>query len=100
MSFTGEPVNAQTALSWGMVSSVVAPEDLMAAAQTLAERVAANPPHALRMTKRLLKESRKADLPSILEMSAGLQALAHQMEDHVEAVDAILEKRVPEFKGK
>lgn len=52
------------------------------------------------MTKKLLKESRKADLPSILEMSAGLQALAHQMEDHVEAVDAILEKRTPEFKGK
>jgi|TARA_Y100000385_G_scaffold224084_1_gene234268 enoyl-CoA hydratase/carnithine racemase len=100
MSFTGEPVNAETALSWGMVSSVVAPEDLMAAAQKLAERVAANPPHALRMTKKLLKESRKADLPSILEMSAGLQALAHQMEDHVEAVDAILEKRTPEFKGK
>ena len=100
MSFTGEPVNAETALAWGMVSSVVAPQDLMGAAQKLAERVAANPPHALRMTKKLLKESRKADLPSILEMSAGLQALAHQMEDHVEAVDAILEKRTPEFKGK
>jgi enoyl-CoA hydratase/carnithine racemase len=72
---------------------------LMDAANALAARVAANPPHALRMTKKLLKESRKADLPSILEMSAGLQALAHQTEDHAEAVDAILEKRKPVFKG-
>jgi enoyl-CoA hydratase/carnithine racemase len=82
-----------------MVSQVVPPEELMTAANQLADRVAANPPHALRMTKKLLKESRKADLPSILEMSAGLQALAHQMQDHEEAVDAILEKRTPIFKG-
>ena len=99
MSFTGEPVNAETALAWGIVSQVVAPDGLMDAARALAGRVAANPPHALRMTKKLLKESRKADLPSILEMSAGLQALAHQTEDHAEAVDAILEKRTPVFKG-
>lgn len=99
MSFTGEPVNAETALAWGIVSQVVAPDALMDAANALAARVAANPPHALRMTKKLLKESRKADLPSILEMSAGLQALAHQTEDHAEAVDAILEKRTPVFKG-
>ena len=99
MSFTGEPVNAETALAWGIVSQVVAPDGLMDAARALAARVAANPPHALRMTKKLLKESRKADLPSILEMSAGLQALAHQTEDHAEAVDAILEKRTPVFKG-
>ena len=99
MSFTGEPINAETAIAWGMVSQVVPPEELMTAANQLADRVAANPPHALRMTKKLLKESRKADLPSILEMSAGLQALAHQMQDHEEAVDAILEKRTPIFKG-
>lgn len=99
MSFTGEPVNAQTALDWGMVSRVVAPDDLMSAAVDLAERVAANPPAALRMTKRLLKESHSATLPSILEMSASFQALMHQTKDHAEAVDAILEKRTPTFTG-
>jgi len=99
MAFTGEPVNAQTALAWGMVSKVVAPEELMAAANELAARVAVNPPKALRMTKKLLKEAEHMQLPSILEMSASLQALAHQTKDHAEAVDAIIEKRTPVFTG-
>ena len=99
MSYTGEPVNAETALAWGMVSEVVAADDLLAAAMKLAQRVAANPPHALRMTKRLLKESNHASLASLLEASASLQAVAHKTRDHAEAVDAIIAKRPPQFIG-
>jgi enoyl-CoA hydratase/carnithine racemase len=99
MAFTGEPVNAATALAWGMVSRVVAPEELLNAANELAARVAANPPSALRMTKKLLKEGEHMQLESLLEMSATLQALAHQTKDHAEAVDAILERRAPNFTG-
>ena len=99
MAYTGEPVNAETALAWGMVSRVVAPEELMNAANELAARIAVNPPSALRMTKKLLKEGEHMQLPSILEMSATLQALAHQTKDHAEAVDAIIEKRTPNFTG-
>jgi enoyl-CoA hydratase/carnithine racemase len=64
-----------------------------------AARVAANPPSALRMTKKLLKEGEHMQLESLLEMSATLQALAHQTKDHAEAVDAILERRAPNFTG-
>jgi enoyl-CoA hydratase/carnithine racemase len=99
MAFTGEPVNAQKALEWGMVSSVVAPEELIEEAMKLARRIAANPPTALRMTKKLLKESEHSRLDSLLEMSASLQALAHQLKDHEEAVLAIIDKRKPEFTG-
>lgn len=99
MAFTGEPVNAQTALHWGMVSKVVAPDELMKAANELAARIAANPPSALRMTKKLLKEGEHSSLDTLLEMSASLQALAHQTKDHVEAVAAIIEKRPPKFVG-
>jgi enoyl-CoA hydratase/carnithine racemase len=99
MAYTGEPVNAQTALAWGMVSQVVAPEELLDAANSLANRIAANPPGALRMTKRLIKEAEHSQLDSLLELSASLQALAHQTKDHAEAVDAIIEKRKPEFTG-
>jgi len=99
MAYTGEPVNAQKALEWGMVSSVVSPEELMQAANELALRIAANPPMALRMTKKLIKESEHSRLDSLLEMSATLQALAHQTKDHAEAVDAIIEKRSPNFTG-
>ena len=99
MAFTGDPVNAEKALAWGLVSQVVAPEDLMSAANELAARIAANPPGALRMTKKLLKEAQNADLESVLELSASMQALAHQTKDHAEAVDAIIEKRKPVFSG-
>ena len=54
MAYTGEPVNAETALAWGMVSRVVAPDELLNAANELAARIAVNPPSALRMTKKLL----------------------------------------------
>ena len=82
-----------------LVSRVVPPEVLLEAANDLAKRVAANPPGALRMTKKLLKEGGHSSLESLLEMSASLQALAHQTKDHAEAVDAILEKRTPTFTG-
>ncbi len=99
MAYTGEPVDAQTALQWGMVSRVVAPDKLMDAANELALRIAANPPTALRMTKKLLKEGEHSRLDSLLELSASLQAIAHQTTDHAEAVDAIIEKRTPNFTG-
>ncbi|MBD3648835.1 MAG: crotonase/enoyl-CoA hydratase family protein [Pseudomonadales bacterium] len=97
MAFTGEPVEAQTALAWGMVSRVVAPDELMDAAAELAGRIAVNPPSALRMTKQLLREGQHMRLDSMLEMSASLQALSHQTADHEEAVNAIIDKRPPKF---
>ncbi|MDH5737553.1 MAG: enoyl-CoA hydratase-related protein, partial [Gammaproteobacteria bacterium] len=100
MAFTGEPVDAQTALNWGMVSSVVPHEELMNAANNMAARIAANPSGALRMAKKLIQEGQHTRLDSLLEMSAAMQALAHQTEDHVEAVNAIIDKRPPDFKDK
>ncbi len=99
MAYTGEPVNAETALAWGLVSRVVPPEELMAAARDLAGRIAVNPPTALRMTKKLLREGTTSTLEALLEMSASLQALIHQTADHREAVAAMLEKRPPKFTG-
>lgn len=99
MSFTGEPIDAATALDWGLVSRVVAPEALMDEAMALARRIAANPPQALRMTKRLMREGMHARLESLLELAAAFQGAAHQTADHEEAVAAILEKREPSFKG-
>jgi enoyl-CoA hydratase/carnithine racemase len=99
MAFTGDPVNAETALAWGMVSRVVAPDQLLEEANKLARRISVNPPTALRMTKKLMKESEHNRLESLLEMSASLQALAHQMNDHEEAVLAIIDKREAQFKG-
>ncbi len=98
MAFTGEAISAAEALASGLVSQVVPEAELMEAAFKMAARITANPGQALRMTKRLLREGQHMRLESLLEMSAGFQALAHHTAQHEEAVTAFLEKRKPEFK--
>jgi enoyl-CoA hydratase/carnithine racemase len=100
MAFTGDMIDANEALSLGLVSRVITSVQLMDAAMELAGRIARNPPHVLRWTKRLLKESQHERLDTILTMAASFQALAHQTQDHAEAVAAMLEKRAPEFHGR
>ncbi|TXG92441.1 enoyl-CoA hydratase [Rhodococcus rhodnii] len=100
MAFTGDRVDAHTALEWGLVSQVTEPDDLMDAAYALAARVAVNPPHTLRMTKKLLRESEKQDLASALELAAALQAISHHTDDHREALAAMLGKRAATFIGR
>ena len=99
MAFTGEPIDAAEALACGLVSRVVPAESLMDAARALAARIAANPGPALRMTKRLQREAEHLRLESLLELSAGYQALAHKTPEHREAVTAFIEKRKPRFDG-
>ncbi|MEU7932859.1 crotonase/enoyl-CoA hydratase family protein [Micromonospora echinofusca] len=99
MALTGDRVDAATALEWGLVSRVVPHGELLTEARRLADRVAANPPHAVRMAKKLLREAQHQSLDSILELSAAMQALAHQTRDHDEAVRAFLDRRDPHFTG-
>ena len=97
MAFTGEALSAQEALACGLVSRVVPADALMAEARKLAAKIAANPGGVLRMTKRLLREGQSSTLESLLELSAGYQAIAHKTADHEEAVRAFMEKRAPKF---
>ena len=97
MAFTGEALTAAEALACGLVSRVVAPEALLPEAHKLAAKIAANPGGVLRMTKRLLREGQRSTLESLLELSAGYQAIAHKTNDHKEAVMAFVEKRKPVF---
>lgn len=99
MALTGDMLSAEDALACGLVSRVVPNGELMDAAMDLARRIAANPPYAVRMTKRLLREGRTASLTALLEASAAAQAICHATADHEEAVNAFLEKRAPTFTG-
>jgi 2-(1,2-epoxy-1,2-dihydrophenyl)acetyl-CoA isomerase len=69
-------------------------------AMAIATEVAAQPPQALRMTKALLRQGRDATFDQILEMTAAMQALAHLTDDHLEGVNAVLEKRPGDFTGR
>ena len=99
MALTGDPVDARTALEWGLVNRVVPNDALMTEARALAARITVNPPEVTRMTKRLLREAQLSRLDSLLELSAAYQAIAHTTDDHHEAVRALLEKRPGTFKG-
>ena len=99
MALTGDAVNAHEALAIGLVSRVVADDELLDAAVELAKRVAHNPPQAVRMTKRILRQASHLRLPEALELSAAFQALAHTTDDHREALAAMLERRSPTLTG-
>lgn len=100
MLFTSRVLDAKTALDWGLVGRVVPAERLMDEALAVAGEIAAQAPHALRMTKALLRQGRDATFDQILEMTAAMQALAHLTDDHAEGTAAALEKRRGDFKGR
>lgn len=97
--FTGDVIDAQTAEKWGLVSHVVKPDELMAEAKKLALKIAAQPPHALRLAKTLLRQGQNTSYDTMLEFSAAGQALMHHTQDHHEGVAALLEKRAAQFTG-
>lgn len=97
LTLTGQTIDARQAAEWCLVSHVVPHEQLLSSAQQMARAIAANPPHAVRLAKRLLREALHTRLDTLLEISAAYQALAHHTNDHREAVSAFLEKRTPSF---
>jgi enoyl-CoA hydratase/carnithine racemase len=97
--YTGDVIDAATAKEWGLVSYVVGADALMEEAMGLAERIAAQPPHALRLAKSLLKQGQTTTYDTLMEMSAAAQAISHLTDDHMEGVNALLEKREAKFKG-
>jgi len=100
MILVGEPIDAQTALSVGLVSKVSTPSQLMGTARTIAKRISKNAPLAMRTSKRLLRAAPRQNLEEHLDATAKEQAALHMTEDHLEAVTAFLEKRDPEYGGK
>ncbi|MEM1195747.1 MAG: crotonase/enoyl-CoA hydratase family protein [Pseudomonadota bacterium] len=97
--YTGDVIDAAKALEWGLISRVVAPGALVEEALALAHRIAAQPPHALRQAKMLLRQGQQLSYDSALELAANTQAMMHLTRDHEEGVAALLEKRPAVFKG-
>jgi enoyl-CoA hydratase/carnithine racemase len=99
LALTGERIDAAEARRIGLVSDVVPDDALLAAARGVADRIAVNPPHAVRMTKRLLREGQTQTLAANLELAAAMQSLAHATHDNDEAIAAFSERREPVFRG-
>lgn len=100
LTLTGDMIDAAKALEYGLVAEVVPHAQVLDRAIEIATSIGANPGHATRLAKRLLREGQDMKLAPLLELSAAYQALSHQTEDHHEAVAAFLERRQPEFKDR
>jgi enoyl-CoA hydratase/carnithine racemase len=91
LTLTGRLVDAKEAHELGLFLDVVAPEELLPCAQSLAAQIAGKPPQALRSTKRLLKLAQQTELPDFLDVCASVQAIAHHTDEHHEAVNNFLD---------
>ncbi|UCD73988.1 MAG: enoyl-CoA hydratase/isomerase family protein [Phycisphaerales bacterium] len=100
MCCTGRKVDAPEALRMGLVNLVVEADRLMDEARALAEDLAARPARALAWTKQLLRQSFSHSLDQQLEAEAAIQEVASRTADHLEAVNAFVEKRPPRFTGR
>jgi 2-(1,2-epoxy-1,2-dihydrophenyl)acetyl-CoA isomerase len=100
MSLLSEVYTARQALELGLVTEVVADDQLMTRARELAAQLAEGPPIAIRITKRMMYKQRAMQLDNALEDAAMATLVANYTEDVKEGTAAFHEKRKPEFKGK
>jgi 2-(1,2-epoxy-1,2-dihydrophenyl)acetyl-CoA isomerase len=98
--FTGDLIDAAEALRLGLVSRVVAPEELMPAVHGLARTIAAGPPVAIRLARRSLYANVDRDLRAALEAETAAQNVCRETDDYREGVRAFVEKRAPVFRGR
>lgn len=97
--FTGDTVDADEAEQLGMVNHVHEDDELPEYTRDLARRIADGPPVALRMIKRAVRQSAGSDLRSALDLVSSHMAVAQSTEDAREGLQALREKRPPNFRG-
>ena len=97
---TGRRISADEARSFGIVNTVAAGKEWLESALELAELVASRPPLAVRFGKQAVLAAEEAPLSAGLSQERRLYELAMATEDRVEGMNAFLEKRKPEFRGR
>jgi enoyl-CoA hydratase/carnithine racemase len=100
MLYTGDPVDAATALSWGLVSQLLEPHDLLPAARELAGRIAQRPPIAAQTAKLNLRAAYAMPLENAIQYERDLQTICFATEDATEGRRAFAQKRPPRFHGR
>ena len=92
LTFSGRIIDADEAMQLGLLLKVVDKDRLLEEATQLAEQMAQQPPQALRRNKRLMQMAQRMELNDYLDVCAAFQSLSHQNEEHVEAVEKMLNK--------
>ena len=100
LAFFADIISAKEAAEMGLVNRVVAADQLDAFVGDWADRLAAGPPLALSMTKRLLTNSFSMTMDEALDAEGMAQTVNGGTQDTPEAIRAFIEKREPKFKGR
>jgi len=96
---TGRTVGAKEAETLGLVNKTVPAADLDKTVDEIADKLANGPTRALGLSKRVVNQASRLELSDALEYEAQNQDIAGKTRDHLEAVQAFLEKRKPKFSG-
>jgi enoyl-CoA hydratase/carnithine racemase len=100
LNMTGDFIDAATAYDWGLVEKVVPPEELLAAALTIARTIAARSPVSIGVLRELARTTRDLPLEEGLRREADGFRRSLSSEDGAEGVAAFIEKREPRFIGR
>ncbi len=100
IQYTGDRIDGAEAHRLGIASKVLPDDELMDASLELATRLAKGPTQSLALIKYLVHKSLSMDFEEALDLAHVAQEQVRKTEDHKEAVQAFLEKRPAEFKGR
>ena len=100
MLLTGEKVLAHEALNAGLVTRVVAQQQLVEYAMDMAQTIATNAPISVRLVKQTMQRTYDLDLEAVMQLEIDGMMQCFRSEDLVEGFNAFLDKRTPVYKGK
>lgn len=100
LAMTGEPIDAERAHHFGLVSRVVEPGEAVTGARELAATICANAPLAVRESRKVMLATLGLDEETGWKLSGQAMARVMSSEDFAEGPRAFIEKREPEWKGR
>lgn len=100
IAMRSDPIEAERALALGLVNLICPEGEVRTKAEELTSKLAAGPTVAFGLIKSLVWSSHSASLSDHLEKEADAQSIAGQSKDHIEGVDAFMNKREARFEGK
>jgi len=100
MLFTGDLIDAKTALSWGLVNRVAPLAELDAEVDRLSRKILAHSSAVVRMGKKFFYEQVEKDLAGAYALASEGMACNMMLEDAAEGIDAFIAKRKPDWRGR